>query len=109
MLLIGIIGLLKRTLVIFANYKEDRRMKFLRNLLAAILGSLIAFGIVFFMFMIFVSLLSVEEVITVKNNSVLELRTPYPIKDYTGADDSDPLLAFLKPSKDWTISCTLYP
>lgn len=69
-------------------------MKFLRNLLAAILGSLIAFGIVFFMFMIFVSLLSIEEVITVKNKSVLELRTPYPIKDYAGTDKSDPFAGF---------------
>lgn len=65
-------------------------MNFLRNLLASILGSLIAFGILFFMFMIFISLLNVEEVITVKNKSVLELRTPYAIKDYTGTDDTDP-------------------
>ena len=69
-------------------------MKFLRNLLAAILGSLIAFGIVFFMFMIFISLLSIEEGITVKNSSVLQLRTPYPIKDYTGTDDTDPFAGF---------------
>lgn len=67
-------------------------MKFLRNLLAAILGSLIALGIVFFMFMIFISLLSVEEGITVRSNSVLEIKTPYPIKDYTGTDDSDPFM-----------------
>ena len=66
------------------------KMNFLRNLLAAILGSLIALGIVFFMFMIFVSLLSVEEVITVKDNSILELKTPYPIKDYSGVDNSAP-------------------
>ena len=66
-------------------------MKFLRNLLAAILGSLIAFGIAFFMFMIFISLFSVEEVITVRSNSVLELKTPDRIKDYTGTNDpSDP-------------------
>ena len=71
-------------------------MKFLRNLLAAILGSLIAFGIMFFMFMIFISLLSVEDVITVKSNSVLELRTPYPIKDYTGTDDADPFAGFFE-------------
>ena len=65
-------------------------MNFLRNLLAAILGSLIAFGIVFFMFLIFISLLNVEEVITVSRNSILEFRTPYSIKDYTGTDDTDP-------------------
>ncbi|MGB5236350.1 MAG: signal peptide peptidase SppA [Flavobacteriaceae bacterium] len=65
-------------------------MNFLRNLLAAILGSLIALGIVFFMFMIFISLLNVEEVITVKDQSVLKLQTPYPIKDYSGVDNSAP-------------------
>ncbi|MGI9547728.1 MAG: signal peptide peptidase SppA, partial [Flavobacteriaceae bacterium] len=69
-------------------------MNFLRNLLAAILGSLIALGIVFFMFMIFVSLLSVDEGITVKNNSVLELQTPYPIKDYSGVDNTTPFGGF---------------
>ena len=65
-------------------------MNFLRNLLAAILGTMIALGIIFFMFMVFISLLNVEEVITVKSNSVLELRTPEPIKDYTGMSDTDP-------------------
>ncbi|MEN8789732.1 MAG: signal peptide peptidase SppA [Flavobacteriaceae bacterium] len=65
-------------------------MNFLRNLLAAILGSLIALGIVFFMFMIFISLLNVEEAITVKDHSILELKTPYPIKDYSGVDNSAP-------------------
>ena len=65
-------------------------MNFLRNLLAAILGSLIALGIVFFMFMVFISLLNVEEVITVKDQSILKLQTPYPIKDYSGVDNSAP-------------------
>ncbi len=71
-------------------------MNFLRNLLAAILGSLIAFGILFFMFMIFVSLLSAEEVVTVKKNSVLELQTPYPIKDYAGMDETSPFIGFFE-------------
>lgn len=69
-------------------------MNFLRNLLAAILGSLIALGIVFFMFMIFISLLNVEEVITVEDQSILELKTPYPIKDYSGVDNSAPFSGF---------------
>ena len=56
------------------------------------MGSLIAFGIVFFMFMIFLSLLSAEDVITVKKASVLELQTPYPIKDYAGMDESSPFI-----------------
>ncbi len=65
-------------------------MKFLRNLLAAIIGTLIAFGIIFFMFVFFVSLVNTEETVTVKNNSVLELQMKYPINDYTGNNEGDP-------------------
>ena len=72
-------------------------MKFLRNLLAAVLGSLIAFGIVFFMFLIFASLASTEEGVSVKDNSVLELKIPYPIQDYTGKSDDDPFNLFYDP------------
>ena len=65
-------------------------MKFLRNLLAAIIGTLIAFGIMFFMFVIFISLVNTEETVTVKKNSVLELQMKYPINDYTGNNEGDP-------------------
>lgn len=65
-------------------------MKFLRNLLAAIMGTLIAFGIMFFMFVIFVSLVNTEESVTVKKNSVLELQMKYPIKDFTGNNEGEP-------------------
>jgi len=65
-------------------------MNFLRNLLAAILGTLIAFGMIFFMFLIFVSLANVEEGVTVKNKSVLELKFKDPINDYTGSNEADP-------------------
>ncbi|MCE2614120.1 signal peptide peptidase SppA [Flavobacteriaceae bacterium D16] len=65
-------------------------MKFLRNLLASIIGSIVAFGIIFFMFLIFISLAGAEQGVVVRNNSVLELRLPLPIKDYTGTDDADP-------------------
>ncbi|UCD61655.1 MAG: S49 family peptidase, partial [Flavobacteriaceae bacterium] len=65
-------------------------MNFLRNLLAAILGTLIAFGIMFFMFMFFISLVNTEEKVTVKKNSVLELQMKYPINDYTGNKEGDP-------------------
>lgn len=65
-------------------------MKFLRNLLAAIIGTLIAFGIMFFMFVIFVSLVNTEESVTVKKNSVLELQMKYPIKDFTGNNEGEP-------------------
>ena len=66
-------------------------MNFLRNLLAAILGTLIALGIVFFMFFIFVSLIgSTEETISIEKNSVLELQWALPIRDYAGDGSSDP-------------------
>ena len=48
-------------------------MKFLRNLLAAILGTLIALGIIIMFFVVIAAVAgSGEEQITVKNNSVLE-------------------------------------
>lgn len=66
-------------------------MKFLRNLLAAILGCLIAFGIMFVMFIIFASLFSgAEETVTVKKNSILELQLTTPIQDYVGNGEADP-------------------
>lgn len=66
-------------------------MNFLRNLLAAIIGSLIAFGIMLFMFMIFVSLVgSAEDGVVIDKNSILELKLQKPIKDYVGNSDVDP-------------------
>lgn len=66
-------------------------MNFLRNLLASILGSLVAFGIVVGMFFIFLILMgSAEDGVVVKKNSVLELGLTGPILDYTGKDETDP-------------------
>nr|WP_299339904.1 signal peptide peptidase SppA [Allomuricauda sp.] len=66
-------------------------MKFLRNLLAAILGTLIAFGILFVMFFFFAALVgSGDDGVIVKKNSVLELSFTEPIADYVGRDDTDP-------------------
>ena len=66
-------------------------MNFLRNLLAAIIGCLIAFGIVVVMFMIFISLLAgAEDGIVIKENSILELQLQQPIKDYVGNNEADP-------------------
>ena len=73
-------------------------MNFLRNLLAAILGSLIAFGIVFFMFLIFATLAGAEEGVAVRDNSVLELEIPYPVRDYTGTNEDDPFSVFYEPA-----------
>lgn len=66
-------------------------MKFLRNLLAAILGSLIAFGILFVMFFVFAALIgSAGDGVVVKENSVLKISLNEPIYDYYGTDENDP-------------------
>ncbi|NDV43360.1 signal peptide peptidase SppA [Flagellimonas sediminis] len=66
-------------------------MNFLRNLLASILGSLVAFAIIMGMFFIFLILMgNSEEGILVKKNSILEIGLMMPIMDYTGVDDTDP-------------------
>lgn len=62
-------------------------MAFLRNLLASILGVFIATGIMFFVFLMFISILSAgsgSDVVTVHNNSILELQFNKPLKDYGG-------------------------
>lgn len=73
-------------------------MKFLRELLAAILGVFIASGIMFLVFLAFVSASASSfgegEKASVKDNSVLELKLEQPIKDYA-PKSSDPLEALL--------------
>ena len=71
-------------------------MKFLRNLLAAIIGCLIAFGVVFVMFIIFIGIVgSSEDTVTIKKNSVLELQLKRPISDYVGDNAMDPFAGAL--------------
>jgi len=66
-------------------------MKFLRNLLAAILGCLIAFGIIFIMFFVFAALVgSSEDGVKVKPKSILEISFSEPMYDYVGGDPNDP-------------------
>ena len=66
-------------------------MKFLRNLLAAILGCLIAFGVMFFMFFVFAALVgSGDDGVVIKENSILEFSLNQPINDYEGKDNTDP-------------------
>lgn len=75
-------------------------MNFLRNLLAAIIGCLIAFGILFVMFMVFVSLIgSAEDGVVVGKNSVLELKLQQPVNDYVGNDGADPFSGFMGQAK----------
>ncbi len=74
-------------------------MKFLRELLAAILGVLIASTIMFLVFMVFISASASAfgegVVVSVKKNSVLELKLEKSIKDYA-PKSSDPLELLLE-------------
>lgn len=76
-------------------------MKFLRNLLAAIIGCLIAFGIIFIMFFIFASIVgNAEDTVSIKKNSILELQLQQPISDYVGDNALDPFAgAFFEQSQ----------
>lgn len=75
-------------------------MNFLRNLLAAIIGCLIAFGILFIMFFIFASLVgSTEETVSIKSNSILELQLNLPISDYVGNNEADPFTGLFEQSQ----------
>lgn len=71
-------------------------MKFLRNLLASIFGTLIALGVVFILFLIVVAAISETEKITVKMNSVLQINLETLVKDYApkSSDPIDELLGF---------------
>lgn len=85
------------TMVIFVDSIKCNSMKFLRNLLAAILGCLIAFGIMVFMFFIFAALVSnADDGISIKKNSILEISFTEPIQDYLGKDETDPFAAFFE-------------
>ncbi|NQZ43808.1 MAG: signal peptide peptidase SppA [Flavobacteriaceae bacterium] len=70
-------------------------MKFLRNLLASILGSMIAFGILFVCFYLLLIISaamigSSDGGVTVRGNSILRISFTEPISDYVGSTDSDP-------------------
>jgi len=62
-------------------------MKFLRELLAAILGVFIAFGIMFVFFMIIGSSLGSADAIVVKDKSVLEINLNSPVRDDYSVSD----------------------
>ncbi|PIB29151.1 signal peptide peptidase SppA [Maribacter sp. 4U21] len=75
-------------------------MNFLRNFLAAILGCIVAIGIIFMMFFILVGLLgSDEDAVTVKNNSILEIQLQRPIADYTGTSEINPFSGLFEESQ----------
>lgn len=72
-------------------------MTFLRNLLASILGSLVAFGILFVMFLIFVSIAGADQQVRVPEKAVLELRIDRPVAEYSDSDPEDPFALFTEP------------
>ena len=87
-------------MVIFAiELINSLKVNFLRNLLAAILGCLVAFGILCLMFMIFVSLASADEGIRINDNSVLEFQLQNPVSDYTGNNKADPFAGLFEESQ----------
>lgn len=63
-------------------------MKFLRNLIAAILGFFIASFLIFLFFLLIASAMSKDEEVVVKPNSVVELDLSIPIKDYAPKDEN---------------------
>jgi len=65
-------------------------MNFLRNLLAAIIGSFITLGLILFLLIMVVMSIGDDEKIIVKNNSVLEIKLDKIVKDYAPKSD-DPL------------------
>ncbi|MCT4699160.1 signal peptide peptidase SppA [Tenacibaculum haliotis] len=70
-------------------------MKFLRNLLASIIGFFIAIFLIFAFFIAIASIVGSDEEIIVKSNSVLELDLSATIKDYAPKDDN-PLAEILE-------------
>ncbi len=75
-------------------------MNFLRNFLAAILGCLVAFGIVFVMFFVLLTLLgSGEDTVNIKKNSILEIQLQRPIADYVGSSEINPFSGLFEESQ----------
>lgn len=71
-------------------------MKFLGNLLASILGTLIALGILFMMFIVIAMAFGESEKVVVKGNTVLEIKLDALVKDYApkGNDFLDEFFTF---------------
>jgi protease-4 len=57
-------------------------MNFLRNLVASIFGTLIALGVIFMLFLLIAVAVGDAEKVTLKNNSVLEIKLETLVKDY---------------------------
>lgn len=70
-------------------------MKFLRNLLASILGFFVAIFLIFIFFVAIAAIAGSDDEVTVKSNSILELNLATPIKDYAPIDNN-PLAEILE-------------
>ena len=74
-------------------------MTFLRNFFASCLGTLVAFGIAFFMIFVLISALSdIESSTTIGDKVVLELDFQGYVKDRVADAAQDPFSAFADPS-----------
>ena len=62
-------------------------MKFLRNFFASILGGLVAFSILMLLFLFIVGNMNSEEVVTIKPNTVLQLKLNAKLRDYAPKSD----------------------
>lgn len=72
-------------------------MDFLKNTLAATIGTLVAFGIAFFMFFIFLAALgSAEPDTKIEKESVLQLNLNQLVEEYLGTDPNDPFAALVQ-------------
>lgn len=65
-------------------------MKFLRNFLASILGSLVAFFLILLLFLAIAGSMNTDEVVTIKPNTVLQLKLDADLRDFAPKSD-DPL------------------
>src|SRR5210317_713060 len=63
-------------------------MKFLRNFFASVLGSLVAFTILFLLFLFIVGSINSEEIVTVKPATVLQLKLDAELRDYAPKSSS---------------------
>jgi len=72
-------------------------LDFLKNTLAATIGALVAFGIAFFMFFVFLAALgSAEPATKIEKERVLQLKLNQLVEEYLGADPNDPFAVFVQ-------------
>ena len=63
-------------------------MNFLRNLIASIFGTLIALGIIFILIVLLASAIGETDKISVKENTVLEIKLEKTVKDFAPKSDN---------------------